>query len=61
MNLSWFCHSPINDELCGLCGFCDDAMNTGMEWRMPELAQKRYKHKKIYLFIRKVQNRMRVK
>lgn len=46
MLLSWFCHSPINGEPCGLCGPCDDAMNTGMEWRMPEAAKKRYYSKK---------------
>lgn len=46
MLLSWFCHNPINGEPCGLCGPCDDAMNTGMEWRMPKSAQDRYFAKK---------------
>lgn len=48
MELSWFCHSPINGKPCGLCGPCDDAMNTGMEWRMPKESKKRYKHRKFY-------------
>lgn len=43
MLLSWFCHSPIGGKPCGLCGPCDDAMNTGMEWRMPKVSQLRYK------------------
>lgn len=54
MKLSWFCHSPIKGQPCGLCGPCDDAMNTGMEWRMPLEAKKRYKHRNIYLKIRKL-------
>lgn len=43
---SWFCHSPINGKPCGICTPCDDAMNTGMEWRIPEEAKKRYYYKK---------------
>ena len=54
MELSWFCHSPINGKPCGLCGPCDDAMNTGMEWRMPKEAKKRYKHRKLYRYINSV-------
>lgn len=45
MELTWFCHSPINGKPCGLCSPCDDAMNTGMEWRMPAEAKWRYSHK----------------
>lgn len=58
MKLTWFCHTPIDGEPCGLCGPCDDAMNTGMEWRMPPKAQRRYKHKDFYLFIRKVRRHL---
>lgn len=58
MKLSWFCHTPINGEVCGLCGPCDDAMNTGMEWRVPEKARKRYKHRKIYISIRKIKKKL---
>lgn len=54
MEHSWFCHSPINGKPCGLCGPCDDAMNTGMEWRMPPEAIRRYKQKKIYGAIKKI-------
>lgn len=54
MKLSWFCHIPVNGKPCGLCGPCDDAMNTGMEWRLPEDARKRYKHRTLYRFIRKL-------
>ena len=59
MKLTWFCHSPINGEPCGLCGPCDDAMNTGMEWRMPKKAQRRYRHRKFYKFIRKIKKKIK--
>ncbi len=52
MKLSWFCHTPINGMPCGICGPCDDAMNTGMEWRMPEAAKRRHKFRKFYLAMR---------
>lgn len=58
MKLSWFCHSPINGEPCGLCGPCEDAMNTGMEWRMPEAAKWRYRHRRICTLIRKVKRKV---
>ena len=54
MKLTWFCHSPINGEPCGLCSPCDDAMNTGMQWRMPPMSQFRYRHKLFFRIIRKV-------
>lgn len=52
MNMSWFCHSPINGKPCGLCGPCDDAMNTGMEWRMPVEAKIRYRCRLIWKFVK---------
>ena len=58
LDLSWFCHTPINGKPCGLCGPCDDAMNTGMEWRMPKEAIRRYKHKKFYQTTRKAINKI---
>lgn len=54
MKLSWFCHNP--DEKgspCGLCTPCDDAMHTGLEWRLPKKAQRRNKFKYAYLLLRK--------
>ncbi len=58
MKLSWFCHSPINGKPCGLCGPCDDAMNTGMDWRMPDDAKFRYKHKRIFNFFRRIKRKL---
>lgn len=54
MKLTWFCHTPIKGQPCGLCGPCDDAMNTGMEWRMPRQSQIRYRYRFFFRCIRKV-------
>ena len=59
MKLTWFCHTPINGEPCGLCSPCDDAMNTGMEWRMPKSARFRYKYRKIFRVLRRLKGKMR--
>ena len=53
MNLTWFCHSPVDGKPCGFCGPCDDAMKEGMAWRLPPEALKRHKHRKInrYMYL----------
>lgn len=53
MELTWFCFAPINGKPCGLCSPCDDAMNTGMEWRMPAISKWRYHNRKIIFRYRK--------
>lgn len=53
MQLTWFCFAPIKGKPCGLCSPCDDAMNTGMEWRMPAISRWRYHNKKILFACRK--------
>lgn len=42
MKLTWFCHRPIKGKPCGYCNPCKDAMNLGMEWRMPFISKLRY-------------------
>lgn len=44
MKYTWFCHMPIHGKPCGMCNPCKDAMNEGMEWRMPPISQFRYRH-----------------
>lgn len=54
MKLSWFCYNPDrHGEPCGWCGPCDDAIHTGMEWRLPKIAKWRNKHRSTYLFLLK--------
>lgn len=33
--LTWFCHTPVLGMPCGQCNPCKDALNEGMEWRLP--------------------------
>ena len=39
LKLTWFCHSPIFGLPCGQCNPCRDALNEGMEWRVPTLGK----------------------
>ena len=39
----WFCHKPFNGEPCGYCRPCQQKMECGMDWLIPEKGQKRYK------------------
>lgn len=43
MSNTWFCHSPINNEPCGVCNPCKYTIEEGMEYRFSEKALKRYK------------------
>ena len=36
MKKTWFCHYPIFGYPCGHCNPCKDALNEGMEWRVPK-------------------------
>lgn len=60
LELSWFCHTPINNKPCGLCVPCCDAMESGMGWRLPKEAHRRYRHKEIYRFARKVCRKLKI-
>lgn len=51
MELTWFCHAPINNEPCGICGPCNDAIEEHMWWRLPSVARKRNRFRKIYRII----------
>lgn len=35
MKKTWFCYSPMFGLPCGHCSPCRDALNEGMEWRVP--------------------------
>ena len=59
MKLSWFCHFPIKGEPCGICNPCRDAIAEGMDWRMPDSAKWRYKHKTFCGFVRKVNRKLK--
>ena len=39
----WFCHAPIKEQPCGMCRPCQQKMECGMEFLLPQKAQKRYR------------------
>ena len=42
MSLTWFCHSPIKNQPCGLCRPCEEKIDSKMGFLLPEEAIKRY-------------------
>lgn len=64
MDRTWFCHSPINNEPCGICNPCKYAIEEGMDFRFSVKALKRYKFDKkinklkIYRYIKSIRKRV---
>jgi len=54
MNKTWFCHSPINNEPCGLCNPCKYTIEEGMSFRLSPAGLRRYRYKFIYKKLRKL-------
>lgn len=48
MNLTWFCHIPINGEPCGTCNPCRYTIQEGMAYRLPKKALARYRANEVY-------------
>ncbi len=48
MSKTWFCHTPINNEPCGLCTPCMAAMLEGLSFRLPPKGIRRYHYKQKY-------------
>jgi hypothetical protein len=42
LNQTWFCHSPIHNQPCGLCNPCKATMEEGLGRRIPLQAQLRH-------------------
>ncbi len=42
MSITWFCHTPKFGLPCGRCNPCKDAMNEGMNFRMPKISKLMY-------------------
>ena len=58
LNLSWFCHSPIKREPCGICAPCTIAIEEGLLERLPPKARKRNRHKDLYILYFKIVNKI---
>lgn len=53
MELTWFCHSPINGAPCGLCVPCREKMRSKMDCLLPKEAKNRYFESKKWDFLGK--------
>lgn len=42
MGLTWFCHSPVHNQPCGLCHPCEEKIDSKMGFLLPEEAIRRY-------------------
>lgn len=53
---TWFCHTPINGEPCGMCNPCQYTIQEGMSERFSPEALKRYhnRNKLAYRIIRRI-------
>ncbi len=47
MNKTWFCHTPIDGQPCGICVACAGTIKKGLEYRLSKAARRRYKRKKL--------------
>lgn len=43
MNKTWFCHSPKNNEPCGVCNPCVYTIEEGLKYRFSKRALQRYR------------------
>ena len=60
MQNTWFCHSPINGQPCGLCRPCEEKMSSDMESLLPPKAQTRYfKAQKLHIFGKSLSRRIK--
>ena len=57
MELTWFCHTPINEEPCGKCIPCKIAIEAGLKDRFSKTALKQYWKSKVRSLINKFINR----
>jgi 7-cyano-7-deazaguanine synthase len=43
MKKTWFCHTPVNGEPCGVCSPCRQAVDAGLAFRIPPAGLERNK------------------
>ncbi len=54
MNKTWFCHTPINNEPCGICNPCIYTIEEGLQYRFSKKALRRYHFNK--RFVKPIKN-----
>jgi 7-cyano-7-deazaguanine synthase len=64
MNKTWFCHTPVKNEPCGVCNPCKQTIEDGLSFRIPTSGMKRYAtemrlgNKKWFKYIKKIRLRI---
>lgn len=48
MKKTWFCHTPINGEACGVCNPCKQVIQSGLEIRITTAGMARFKRDEYY-------------
>lgn len=65
MHKTWFCHTPINNEPCGICNPCKSVIEGGLSFRLGNKAMKRYRIEKcfskfkLYKYMKAINRRIR--
>ena len=60
MNKTWFCHTPVKNEPCGVCNPCKTVIEEGLSFRIPPAGMKRHEtemkfgHQKWFEYWKKV-------
>ena len=54
INKTWFCHTPIDGQPCGVCNPCKSTLDEGMDFRFSKNALRRNKFSFIYKVFRKI-------
>lgn len=44
MAKTWFCHTPVNGEPCGVCSPCKQTIEAGLGFRIPSSGMERHKN-----------------
>lgn len=60
MNMTWFCHTPINGSPCGICNPCSYTIEEGLAYRFSSNALLRNKFKAFFILKRKVFNKFKI-
>jgi 7-cyano-7-deazaguanine synthase len=64
INKTWFCHTPINNETCGLCNPCKAVVEEGLSFRLSPAGLARHNTEikygtyKWYILLKKIRRRI---
>lgn len=64
LHKTWFCHTPVNNEPCGVCNPCQMTIKEGLTFRFSDKAMKRYQtemkygHRLYFRFFKKIRYKL---